>query len=62
LATGWAVRRSHPGGGEISAPRLTGLKAHPVFCTVCTGSFPEIKELGSGVNHPPHLPPKLKKE
>ena len=25
-------------------------------------SFPEVKRLGRGVNHPPHLTPKLKKE
>jgi hypothetical protein len=25
-------------------------------------SFPEIKRLGRGVNHPPHLAPRLKKE
>jgi len=27
-----------------------------------TGSFPGVKWLGCGVDHPPHLAPRLKKE
>jgi len=27
-----------------------------------TGSFPWVKPLGRGVDHPPHLAPKLQKE
>jgi len=49
-------------GRVFFALRLTGLRAHPVFYTMRTGSFPEIRELGRGVNHPPHLSPRLKKE
>jgi hypothetical protein len=37
LATGWTVRESNSGGGEIKRP-------------------------GHGVDHPPHLAPRLKKE
>jgi len=29
---------------------------------VGTGSFPGVKWLGRGVEHPPHLAPRLKKE
>jgi hypothetical protein len=29
---------------------------------MATGSFPGIKRLGRGVDHPPHLEPELKKE
>jgi len=29
--------------------------------TIGTGSFPRVKRPGRGVDHPPHLAPKLKK-
>jgi len=35
---------------------------HPASCTMDTGSFPGVKRLGRGVDHPPHLAPRLKKE
>jgi hypothetical protein len=31
----------------------TGPGAHPASCTVCTGSFPGVKRLGRGADHPP---------
>ena len=31
----------------------TGSGAHPASYTMETGSFPEVKRLGRGVNHPP---------
>ena len=40
----------------------TGPGAHPAFCTMGTGSFPGVKRTGRGVNHPPHLAPRLKKK
>jgi len=40
----------------------TGSEAHPAFCTMGTGSFPGVKRPGRGVDKPPHLAPKLKKE
>jgi hypothetical protein len=30
-------------GGRFSAPLQTGPGAHPVSCTMGTGSFPEVK-------------------
>jgi len=42
-------------GGRKSffAPVQSGPGAHPAFCTVGTGSFPGVKRLGRGVDHPP---------
>jgi hypothetical protein len=45
---------SNLGGARFSAPVQTGLGAHPVSCTMGTGSFPGVKRSGRGVNH---LPP-----
>ena len=50
----WAAR--------YSASLQTGPGAHPASCTMCTGSFPVVKRPGRGVDHLPHLAPKLKKE
>ena len=50
LATGWTVRGSNPGGGEIF---LTCPEAHPASYTMGTGSFPGVKRPGRGVDHPP---------
>jgi len=49
------------GGARFSAPVQTGPEAHPASYTTGTGSFPGVKRLGRGVDHPPHLPPRLKK-
>jgi hypothetical protein len=63
LATGWTVRGSNPGVGAIySAPVQTGPGAHPVSYTMGTGSFPGVKRPWRGVDRPPHLAPRLKKE
>jgi hypothetical protein len=40
----------------------TGPGAHLASCTVGTGSFPGVKRPESGVDHPPHLAPRLNKE
>jgi hypothetical protein len=40
VATGWTVRGSNPGGGEIFR---TGPEAHPASCAMGTGSFPGVK-------------------
>ena len=50
LSTGWTVRGSNPGGGEIfrACPG-----AHPASCTMGTGSFPGVKS-GRGVTLTPH--------
>ena len=42
LTTGWTVRGSNPGGSRFSAVQ-TGPGAHPVSCTMGTGSFLGVK-------------------
>jgi hypothetical protein len=37
-------------------------EAHPASCTMGTGSIPGVKRPVRGVDHPPHLVPRLKKE
>ena len=49
-------------GARLSAAVQTGCEAHPAYCTIGTGFFPELKRLGRGVDHPPYLAPRLKKE
>jgi hypothetical protein len=49
-------------GARFSPPVQTGPGAHPAFYTIGTGSFPGVKRPGRGVEHPPHLAPRLKKE
>jgi hypothetical protein len=49
-------------GARFSAPVLTGSEAHPASYTMGTGSLPGVKRPGRGVDHLPHLAPKLKKE
>ena len=49
-------------GARFSVPVQTGPGANPVSFTMGTGSFPGVKRPGRGVDHPPHLAPKLKKE
>ena len=49
------------GGTRFSTPVQTDPGAHPASYTTGTGSFPGVKRLGRGVDHPPHLPPRLKK-
>jgi hypothetical protein len=44
------------------APVQTGPGAYPASYTMGTGSFPGVKWQGRGVDLPPHLTPKLKKE
>jgi hypothetical protein len=50
------------GGGIFSAPVQTGIGAHPASYTMGTGAFPGVKRPGRGVDQPPHLAPRLKKE
>jgi len=47
---------------RFSAAVQTGPVAHPASCTMGTGSFLGLKRTGSGVDHPPHLVPRLKKK
>ena len=52
LATGWTVRRSNPGGGEIFRTRPDLTWGPPSHSKMGTGSFPGVKRLGSGADHP----------
>jgi hypothetical protein len=54
IATGWTVRDRIPVAARFSAPVQTCPGAHPVSCTMGTGSFPGVKS-GQGVRLTPHL-------
>jgi hypothetical protein len=62
IATRYGLDESNPGGGKFLAPVQTGPGVHPASYTMGTGSFPGVKRPGRGVDHPPHLAPRLKKE
>ena len=49
-------------GARFYVPLQTGSGVHPASYTMGTGSFLEVKRPGRGVDHPPHLAPRLKKE
>jgi hypothetical protein len=51
-----------PVAARFSAPVQTGLEAHPASYTMGTESFLGVKRPRRGVDHPPHLAPRLKKE
>jgi hypothetical protein len=61
LATGWTVRGSNPGGGEIF--RTCPDRPWGPSCTMCTGSFRWVAS-GLGVTLTPHplVAPSLKTE
>jgi hypothetical protein len=50
------------GGADFPHPSQTGHVAHPASYTMSIGSFSGVKRPGIGVDHPPHLAPRLKKE
>ena len=50
---GWTVRGSNPDGARFSAPVQNGPGAHPATYKISTGSFPELRRPGRGVDHPP---------
>ena len=63
LATGWTVRGSNPGGGEIIRTRSDRPRGRPsLLYTGDRSSFPGVKLPGSGVDQPPHLERRLKEE
>ena len=45
-----------PVGARFSAPIQTGPAAYPASCTMGTGSFPGVRQLGRGADHPPSGP------
>jgi hypothetical protein len=63
LRAGRSVDRIPVGGGaRFSAPVPTSPGAHQATYTMGTESFPRVKRPGRGVDSPPHLVPRLKKE
>jgi len=65
IATRYRLDRpgiEYPVGARFSAPVQTVPGAHPASYTKGTGSFPGVKQPGRGVDHPPHLAPRLNKE
>jgi len=61
IATGYVLDRILV-EARFSAPIQTGPGFHPPFYTMGTGSFPGVNPPGHGVDHPPHLAPRLKSE
>ena len=51
-----------PVAARFSAPVQTDCGAHPASYTKGTESFPGVKRPGHGVDHSPHLAPRLKEE
>jgi len=65
IATRYGAGRSCdriPVSTRFSAPVPTCPGAHPASFTMGTESFPKVKRPGCGIDNPPHLVPKLKKE
>jgi len=58
LATSWTVRGSNPRVGDD----IFRTRPDPASYTMGIGSFPAVKRPGRGVDHPPKLAPRLKKE
>ena len=50
------------GGARFSAPVQPGPGAYAASSTTDTRSFPGVKRPGGGVDHPPYLSRRLKKE
>jgi hypothetical protein len=62
LDTGWTVRESKSGRGEIFCTRPERPWGPPsLLHNGYQVSFPGVKRQGRGVDHPPHLAPRLKK-
>jgi len=53
ITTSYGLVSNPDGGGSFSARTRTGPGAHPAFNTIGTEFFPEVKQPGRGVNHPP---------
>jgi hypothetical protein len=47
---------------KFSAHVQTGHGAHPASCAMGTGTFLGVKRRGRGLDHPPLVAPRLKKE
>jgi hypothetical protein len=67
IATGYGldgpgIEKKIPVGARFFAPVQTDPGAHPASCTMGTGSFPGVKRLGRGADHPPPSSAEIKKE
>jgi hypothetical protein len=62
LATVWTFRGLNPGGGEIFRTRPDRPWGPPSLPYNEYRVFPGVERPGRGVDHPPHLAPRLKKE
>ena len=62
LATRWTVRRSNPSGGKILRSRPDRPCGPPSLLYNGHRVFPGGKRPGRGVDHPPHLAPRLKEQ
>jgi hypothetical protein len=60
LRTKWSGDRI-PVEARFSAPVQIGPGAYPASYAMGTGLFSGVKRPGRGVDHPPHLEPRLKK-
>ena len=49
-------------GRDFPQPSRLAVGAHRASYTMGTRSFPGVKRPGRGVDHPPHLEPRLRKE
>ena len=60
----WSRRSGNriPVGAKFSAPAQTGPGAHSAFYTMGVRSFTGVKRPARGVEHPPRLAPRLKRE
>jgi hypothetical protein len=61
LRVGWVGVRIRA-GAIFSPPDQTGPGAHPASCKWVPGLFSGGKAAGGGIDHLPHLEPRLKKE
>jgi hypothetical protein len=62
LATGWTVRGSNPGGGEIFRTRPDRPWDPPSLLYNGYRVFPGVKRIGRGADHPPPSSAKVRKE
>jgi hypothetical protein len=51
-----------PVEATFSTSIQSGPESHPAYYKMGTGCFPLVKRPGRGLDHPPNLAPRLKKE